>query len=87
MSKRYSSGRKALRQNQNLRIKNRIERSKIRTMIKNASESVASADKSKAQKAYTEMASALDKGVKHGLVHKNKAARQKSRIAKKLNAL
>ena len=87
MSKRYASGRKALRQNVVRRLKNREERSAIRTYVKKATKALEAGKKEECQAAYAAMASALDKGVKHGLVHKNTAARKKSRIARKIQAI
>ncbi|HID93378.1 MAG TPA: 30S ribosomal protein S20 [bacterium (Candidatus Stahlbacteria)] len=67
---------KRVRQNEKRRLRNKAVKSYVRTMIKRVLESE---DKEEAlRKAY----SALDKAVKKGVIHKNTAARKKSRLAK-----
>lgn len=60
----------------------------VRTQIKNtfrkASEAMAAGEG--AAEAVSRAASCIDKAAAKGVVHKNKAARRKSRLAKKLNA-
>ena len=87
MSTRYRSGLKAKRQNATRRARNKAEMSKIRTHIKKARLAVAGGKADEANAMMPELFSVLDKGVKHGRLHKNTAARRKSRIAKKLNLL
>ncbi len=62
------------------RKRNLATKSKLKTLVKKAS--AQGADASSAVTA----ASALDKAAARGIIHKNKAARQKSRIAKKPTA-
>ena len=62
------------------RKRNLSVKSKLKTLVKKAS--ATGADSASALTA----ASALDKAASRGIIHKNKAARQKSRIAKKLAA-
>ena len=85
MSRRYPSGLKALRQNIARRMKNRAERSSIRTAIKRLDGAVAASNKEKVTDLYQSMVSVIDKGVKHGLLHRNMASRKKSRMQKKVN--
>ena len=87
MSKRYSSGLKAMRQNIVRRMKNRAERSKIRTTIKKLDLAVQEGNKEKVAELYNAMVSVIDKGVKHGILHQNMAARKKSRMQLKVNQL
>jgi small subunit ribosomal protein S20 len=71
---------KTHRQSLKARERNRSERSAIKTALKAAR--AASADP-KAGAAALSLASAkLDKAAKHGTIHRNKAARTKSRLAK-----
>jgi len=58
--------------------------SKIRTEVKKTRHALAAGKAEEASALMPELFSALDKGVKHGRLHKNTAARRKSRIAKKL---
>jgi len=87
LSKRYSSGLKARRQDKVRNQRNSAEKSFIKTMIKKTLASIASGNKEESKKAYHNMSSALDKGVKHGILHKNRAARKKARVSKKIAAL
>jgi small subunit ribosomal protein S20 len=72
------------RQNEVRRQRNKGERSSLRTKIKNFVSTVESGDTAKAQESYPEITRALDQAAAKGLIHKRKAANQKSRLAKKL---
>ena len=79
------SAKKALRKSQKRRLVNRAQRSALRTDLKKARTAIEehpaeSADEVKAAMTH------LDRSAGRGLIHKNKAARLKSRLAKKLNA-
>jgi small subunit ribosomal protein S20 len=84
LSTRYHSGIKAKRQNETHKAHNKAEMSKIRTQVKKTRALAAVGKQDEAAALMPEMFSVLDKGVKHGRLHKNTAARRKSRIAKKL---
>lgn len=84
MSKRYHSGIKAKRQNAAHKARNKAEMSSIRTHVKKTRAAAAAGKQDEAKALMPAMFSVLDKGVKHGRLHKNTAARRKSRIAKKL---
>lgn len=66
---------------------NSSQRSYFRTQIKNVLKAVQEGKKPEAQQAFIKMQSALDKAVKVGLIHKNKAARHKSRLSAKVKAI
>lgn len=66
---------------QNIQVK-----SAMRTAIKKAEAAVVTNDATVAQN-FAEAASKLDKAAGKGLIHKNAAARKKSRLAKKINSL
>lgn len=85
MSTRYKCGLKANRQNVARRDRNRMERSTIRTWIKKTELAAKEGNKEKIGDYYKKMVSAIDKGVKHGLLHANMAARKKSRMFKLVN--
>ncbi|HVL64916.1 MAG TPA: 30S ribosomal protein S20 [Actinomycetota bacterium] len=74
------------RQNEQRRLRNKSVRSRLRTLTKRYSQAVEAGDTAKAQEAYREAASALDKAAAGGIIHKNKAANQKARLAKRLGA-
>lgn len=69
------------------RLCNAAERSKIRTHIKKVLHAVESGQIDVARDVYREATSVLDKVARKGIIHKNKAARHKSRLIKKIKAL
>ncbi|MCD2165713.1 MULTISPECIES: 30S ribosomal protein S20 [Comamonas] len=84
---RLASGRKRARQTIKLNAANTSLRSKYRTAIKNVEKAVAAGDKTKATELFAKAQSVLDTIADKGIFHKNKAARDKSRIAAKVKAL
>ena len=84
---RLASGRKRARQNIKLNAANTSLRSKYRTAIKNVEKAVAAGDKTKATELFAKAQSVLDTSADKGIFHKNKAPRDKSRIAAKVKAL
>ena len=74
------------RQNEARRIRNRAERSALRTKNRRFNEALASDDTEAAQDAYRDAARALDRAASKGIIHKNRAADKKSRLARKLNS-
>ncbi|HLB28037.1 MAG TPA: 30S ribosomal protein S20 [Dehalococcoidales bacterium] len=64
---------------------NKSYRSLTKTNITKAEKLIFSRDLEKAQPAVVEAISALDKAAEKGIIHKNNAARRKSRLLKKLN--
>ena len=73
--------------NNKRRLLNNSFTSSLRTAIKAFEAAVANGNKEEAQVAYNFACKKLDKAVTKGIHHKNYAARQKSRLAKALNAL
>jgi len=74
------------RQNEALRLKNKAIRSEIKTRVKNA---IAAAPEG-GESAETTVRTAikrLDKAAAKGVIHKNQAARRKSRLMKHLASL
>ncbi|MEK5441766.1 MULTISPECIES: 30S ribosomal protein S20 [unclassified Fredinandcohnia] len=67
------------------RAHNATVKSAMRTAVKNFEASVANNDVENAKAAFLTASSKLDKAARKGLIHKNVADRQKSRLAKKLN--
>ncbi len=65
--------------------RNRLVRASTRTLTKNASRAIQAGD-ANAPQALKEAISALDKAAQKGVIHKNAAARRKSRLMKKLKA-
>jgi len=66
-------------------VKNTIRKSALKTAIKKCKEAIAKNEASAAD-TYKKATEALDKAAAKKLIHKNTAARRKSRLAKALNA-
>lgn len=75
-----AQARKRARQAEKRRSRKAGQRSALRTSIKSLIKLVTGGDKKAAQEAFKNTASVIDKAVSKGLLHKNKAARQKSRL-------
>lgn len=84
---RLASGRKRARQDVKLNAANTSLRSKYRTAVKNVEKAVAAGDQDKAKTAYAWMQSVVDSVADKGIFHKNKAARDKSRLSAKVKGL
>ena len=66
------------------RLRNRSQRSKLRTLIKNTQLAM-DTDLEKARNLLTLTIKELDQAASKGLIHKNTAARKKSRLMRKFN--
>lgn len=73
--------------NNKKRLMNASFNSSLKTAIKAFEKAVQEGDKEKAAAAYSFACKKLDKAVSKGIHHKNYVARQKSRLAKQLNAM
>ena len=62
-------------------------RAKVRTFVKKVAYAVAAGDKKEAANGFTAMQKNLDQAVSKGLIHKNQAARKKSRLSAQIKAL
>jgi len=69
------------------RIRNKMIGSAVKTVCRNAILSIESQNKEEAIKDIRIAESKLDKAVAKGLIHRNKAARKKSRLMKKYNSI
>lgn len=82
-----ASAKKRARQSENNRARNAAQRSMVRTTIKKVVKAVESKDKAAATAAYAEMVPVIDRYADRGLIHKNKAARHKSRLSAHILAM
>jgi small subunit ribosomal protein S20 len=80
------SAQKAMRQAERRALRNRAARSSVRTYVKNATEAVASSSTDAAEVVRVAVR-ALDKAAQKGIVHRNAAARRKSRLMTRLHRL
>lgn len=82
-----AQARKRARQAEGRRQRNAGQRSMLRTYMKNVIKAIAAGDPQAAQTAYQSAVPVIDKSVSKGLIHKNKAARHKSRLAQHIRTL
>ena len=79
--------RKAARQSEKRRQHNTGQRSALRSAIKSVAKAILAGDKAAAQKAFREAVGVIDRIADKEIIHKNKAARHKSRLATRIKAL
>lgn len=78
---------KRAKTNEIRRARNASQKSAMRTAIKKFLVAVEQNDKEQATILLKQATRSLDKAVTKGIIHKNTAARQKSRLYKKFNAM
>ncbi len=78
---------KRARQADKARVHNASLRSMVRTYIKKVIAAIESGDKQAAQDAYNAAVPVIDRMADKGIIHKNKAARHKSRLNAQVKAL
>lgn len=81
------SAKKRARQAVVARARNSAQRSMFRSLIRNVIKAIEAKDKPKAEAAYKDMVPVLDRYAARGMIHKNKAARHKSRLTERIKAL
>ncbi len=82
-----AQAKKRARQSEVRRQHNVGLRSKMRTYIKNTLKAIESGNKEDAQKAFTIASPVIDSMAGKGIIHTNKAARQKSRLNAHIKAM
>ena len=78
------SAKKRIRSNERKRVRNTMYRSRVKTAVKKAEQSIFTGTPDEAT--IREAISTLDRAAGKGIIHKNNAARRKSRLMKKLNS-
>jgi small subunit ribosomal protein S20 len=76
-----------MRQGQKHRERNRKNLSQLKTQVRKLRAALAKGDAADAKESLAETVSAIDKAAKKGVVHDNAAARYKSRLTRRVNAL
>jgi small subunit ribosomal protein S20 len=76
---------KRIRSSERKRIRNKPVRTALKTYVKMANARVATADIDESADAVVRAISALDKAANKGVIHRNQAARRKSRLMKRFN--
>jgi small subunit ribosomal protein S20 len=79
--------RKRVRVNERRTQQNRIYRSATRTLVRRAIEAIQAGDREVASEAVQRALRQLDKTASKGVIHKNNAARRKSRLMAKFNGM
>ncbi len=82
-----ASAKKRARQAQKRYLRNKAHRSRMRTFIKKVLKAIEAGDLAAAQEAYRKAVPIIDSMVNKGVIHKNNAARKKSRLNARLKAL
>lgn len=82
-----AQAKKRARQNEKRRQHNASLRSMVRTYLKKVDAAIESGVQADAQAAYTSVVPVLDRMADKGIIHKNKAARHKSRLNTQVKAL
>ncbi|MBP6054278.1 MULTISPECIES: 30S ribosomal protein S20 [Aquirufa] len=80
----HKSALKRIRANESKRLRNRYQHKSTRTLIKKLR---LTTDKAIVSDLFKQVSSALDKLAKKNIIHKNKAANQKSKLAKLANKI
>ena len=83
----HKSALKRIRSNERKRVRNRMVRSRARTEVKQARAAIETGDLESARAATIDAIRALDKAASKGIIHRNNAARRKSRLMKRLAQL
>ena len=79
-----TKGDEAARAAERRRLRNRLVRRSVKTYIAKAKSSIDAGESSAYEKTMLAISS-VDKGVSKGVIHRNKGARLKSRLMRKLN--
>ena len=82
----HKSAEKRVRQSERRRNINRHNRAKLRTAVKKLRSALSGSDKSPAAGLLPLTVSEIDKAVQKGVLHRNAAARHKSRLTARVNA-
>ncbi len=82
-----ASAKKRARQSEKHRQHNASQRSMVRTYMKKVVAAIAARDKKQAEEAFRAAQPMIDRMAGKGLLHKNKAARHKSRLSAQIKAL
>lgn len=83
----HASALKRAKQNENRRVRNQANRTRMRRAIKAVRLALEDGDAQAAQAALTQALPVIDKAASRGVIHRNNASRKVSRLSKQVNAL
>lgn len=81
------SAKKRIRQNDTRRARNRTRRTVLKSRLRRCREELLRGTVESAESAYQQVCQALDRAASQNTIHRNAAARRKSRLARRLNAM
>ena len=82
-----AQAKKRARQAEDHRLRNASQRSAMRTKVKALQKAIEAGDKEQATAAYQAAVPVLDRMARKGIIHKNAAARSKSRLNNAVRAM
>ena len=83
----HKSAEKRNRQSQVRRVRNRVNRSKMKTAIKNLNSAIEAGSVDEAKDALASAVPVIAKTASKGTIHKKNASRKISRLTKRVNAM
>ncbi len=87
MATKYSSAEKRHKQEEKRRLRNKMTKSSVRTAAKKVVIAVQNKDSNLAASTLLNMTKQIDSAARKGIIHKNTAARKKSRMQRLVNNL
>ena len=81
----HKSAEKRMRQTERRKEVNRRNRSRLRTQIKSLRAAIEDGDQDQAKALLAKTVSVIDKSIQKGVIHRNAAARYKSRLTTTVN--
>lgn len=82
----HTSVRKRARQNEKARVRNRMWKSRIKTLKNKLEKSIEKKETDILSSLYNDYVSVIDKASSKGVIHKNNASRKKMRMTKKISS-
>lgn len=82
-----ASAKKRMRQNELQRVRNRASRSRLRGSLRTLNEAIEAGDMDVVQARWLDTQAMLDRVAQNGVIHRNQAARTKSRMSRKIQQL
>ena len=83
----HFSALKRARQTEKRTARNRANRSRLRSALREFRETLSKGDKKTAEQNFRQTVSALDKAIQKGVIHENTASRYKARLSARLTAM
>lgn len=81
------SAKKSIKVQERRRVRNQMIDTRVRSFFKKARRAIEEVDSENAEKTVVQAISQMDKAVAKGIIHKNTAARKKSRLMKHFRAM